>query len=87
MNILTGIFGAAKFAAAVASGNIADEETVLRRREKCRNCPSRVRAVAPGAVFESDWCGPALEETPTTCGCLILGKTLVGSESCPQAKW
>lgn len=87
MNILTGIFGAAKFAAAVATGDVADDGTTEARRDICRACPSRVRKIAPGAAFESDWCGEPLSPTDATCGCLLLGKTMVKSERCPQGKW
>lgn len=87
MNPLVGIYGAAKFAAAWATGDVATAETTEARRAVCRQCPSRVRAIAPGAVFESDWCGRPLKETGATCGCLIYGKTMIGSERCPQGKW
>lgn len=85
--VMNGVAGAARFAEALALGDVADDAAVDRRRSVCRACPSRVRAVAPGAIFESDWCGEPLVDDGRTCGCLIYGKTLVGSEACPQGKW
>ena len=82
--------GAAKFAAAVEAGDIASAATVAARRSVCRACPSRVRVTVMGAVAASDWCGQPFVETAgerPTCGCLLAGKTSVGSERCPQGRW
>lgn len=90
--------GAAKFAAAVASGDVACDEDVAYRRGVCRACPSRERVQVPGASEPSDWCGPPLEDRTNvpltiegkevpTCGCLLAGKTMVASEYCPQGLW
>lgn len=87
MNALTGIYGAAKFAAALASGDVASDEVSEQRREVCRGCPSRVRKPGLPGLPDSDWCGEPMEETPTTCGCLLYGKTMVASERCPAGKW
>ncbi len=89
--VWTGVKGAAKFAAATATGDIADDATIEARRAICRECTYRVRKMHPlgmiGVDAESDWCGEPLVETPTTCGCLLAGKTAVGSEGCPQELW
>lgn len=87
MMALNGVYGAGRFLAAAASGDIADDATVDERRAVCRECPYRVRKTAIGAIAESDWCGQPLEVTKNTCGCLVSGKTLVASESCPSGKW
>lgn len=83
--------GAAKYAAAIAAGDLADDETTARRRAICRECPSRVRLTVKGATSESDWCGPPFESrldaALPTCGCLIAAKTAVASEPCPQGRW
>ena len=89
--VWTTVKGAAKFAKAVATGDKADNMEIMRRRAVCRECPSRVTKMhprgVPGIDTESDWCGEPLKETQTTCGCLLAGKTAVGSERCPQGKW
>lgn len=89
--VLTGMRGGATFAKALAAGDMADAETIEARRAICRGCPSRVRKAVAGMKAESDWCGDPLKASmrgPTpVCGCLLAGKTAVGSEHCPQAKW
>jgi hypothetical protein len=87
LRALVGVYGASKFLAAALAGDLADDATIDARRAVCRDCPNRVRKIAPGSVAESDWCGEPLVETGSTCGCLIAGKTLVGSETCPSGKW
>lgn len=82
---MAGKKGAAKYLAAIEAGDIAGDEDVKARRERCRVCKSRTEWLG------SDWCGPALEEhfgtEAPTCGCLVYGKTLVASEACPQGRW
>lgn len=89
--VLTGMRGGRKFALAILKGDVADEATIEARRAICRECPSRVRTAVLGMKSESDWCGNPLEASmkadPPVCGCLLAGKTAVGSERCPQAKW
>jgi len=84
---LHGVRGAERFLSAVLTGDLADRETVERRRSECRSCASRVRLTISGASSPSDWCGTPLTATETTCGCLCAGKTVVGSEKCPQGRW
>lgn len=84
---LNGVYGAGKFLAAAMTGDLADDATVDARRAVCRDCPYRVRMVAPGAMGESDWCGTPLTVTAKTCGCVCAAKTLVKSESCPSGRW
>lgn len=83
--------GAERYLAAIAAGDIAGDSEVDSRRQACRKCKSRNDETAPGAEAPSSWCGPALKERldqqPPTCGCLLVCKTLVGSESCPQGRW
>ena len=76
-----GLTGAEKYAAAITTGDVADEADVWARGSKCaegmsKTC-SRPRTLAgfevlPRMVF----CGPPLEEFPEsvlpTCGCLVL---------------
>lgn len=87
----TGAKGAAKFAAAVASGDMADSLTMETRRAVCRACPSLRLVKIPGATEASHWCGEPLVdrmgEPLPTCGCLCAAKTAVGSERCPQGRW
>lgn len=86
---LNGVHGGTKFLAALATGDAADDETILARRAICKECPSRVRGRVPPMTEDSDWCGPPLnpDGLPGVCGCLLAGKTAVGSEICPQGKW
>jgi hypothetical protein len=91
LRVLNGARGGAKFARALARGDIADDATIEARRAICRECPSRVRKAVLKMKSESDWCGdplqPGMRMDPPTCGCLLAGKTAVGSETCPQGRW
>lgn len=95
----TAMKGGWKYAKAVADGDLASEDEALRRMSICRSCPDRhVRTVTlnQGAV-RAWYCGKPLTESKTTCGCLVAitvhgvdspgGKSVVGSEACPQKKW
>ena len=86
---LTGVRGGVRFIEAIAAGDWADDAEIERRRSICRTCPSRVRARLLGMEADSDWCGPPLnpDKLPGVCGCLLAGKSAVGSERCDQAKW
>jgi hypothetical protein len=88
---LTAVKGGAKFAAAILTGDVADDQLAGLRRESCLACPSRVRITVGGASAESDWCGDPfaerLDEPQPTCGCLLAGKVRVASEKCPQGRW
>lgn len=87
----TGVKGAARFVEAIATGDVASPEEIDRRRAICRDCPSKVIKMIPGGIVgidgDSAWCGEPLVENDWTCGCLLAGKTAVGSEFCPQGKW
>lgn len=85
--LLTGMRGGEKFAAALLRGDVAGGETMAARRAVCRGCKTRRTVKLLGMLGASDWCGEPLVETPTACGCLLAGKTAVGSEKCPQGKW
>lgn len=96
-----GVKGAAKYARAVALGDIASADEIMRRREICRGCNAYNVALFPAEQggdstdAPSAWCGPALVEIlhegvpieERSCGCLLAGKTAVASEECPRKKW
>ena len=96
-----GVKGAAKFAEAVARGDVASAEVIEARRSECRACEARTVGLFPKehggdeTDAPSSWCGPALVEllhegvpiAERYCGCLIAGKTCVASEECPRGKW
>jgi hypothetical protein len=87
MRLLVGAQGGAKFLKAMLTGDIAPDEAIEERGAKCRQCPTRVRA-SVSVEPPSDWCGQPLLVVPgVSCGCLLVGKTAVASESCPQEKW
>lgn len=86
-----GAKGAAKYAAAVATGDIADEVVAAARFEGwCMSCPSvkHRRARLQDQGVEVYYCGPELEEhfdsVMPTCGCLV-GLT-VGGQAQPGGK-
>lgn len=83
--------GATRYAAAMASGDVAPDIEIEIRRACCRCCPSMVVARSDNAEGESAWCGKPfndrLGEKLPTCGCLLAGKTAVASERCPQGRW
>lgn len=75
MSAWTAIVGASKYAAAVASGDIADGEAQRLRIARCRTCPSlRVHSV-PLIGAWSGFCGPPFVdrtgEAEPSCGCLV----------------
>lgn len=84
-------YGARKYAAAIASGDIAHETHIRMRRGTCRACPSMWVGIAKEDTEESSWCGRpepgGMNAALPTCGCFIAGKTAVASEECPQGKW
>lgn len=84
---LNAVKGGAKFAVAIASGDIASTSDMAARLDSCHDCPHYTVKVAPGAIAESAWCGEPFQETQHTCGCLLGGKTMVASESCPSGRW
>lgn len=93
----TALRGAAKYRAAVAEGDIATDCRADQRMSECLDCPSRTCEPTSVAGVVAGFCGPAFEELPDTCGCLITvtidgnpwpaGKAVVSSETCPQGKW
>lgn len=92
--LLNAAKGGATWAAALATGDVADEATVETRRAICRDCPARTIRQLPSMTSPSAWCGEPFADRTTaekvedrSCGCLLFGKTLVASQSCPQDKW
>ncbi len=91
--------GAARYAQAVASGDVADDATARERVAVCSVCPVHdVVATSKAGVF-AGYCGTS-DVPGVSCGCLVTltvfgddrtmtaaGKTLVGSERCPRGKW
>lgn len=88
---INGVWGAGRYAVALAEGDWAEDEIIEMRRAVCKNCPSRVTKAPVVGSEPSDWCGPPIHDgygdTPPTCGCHLLAKTAVGSERCIQGKW
>lgn len=84
-------YGARKYAAAIASGDIAPDIHIRMRRGICKACPSMWVGIAKEDTEESSWCGRpepgGMNAALPTCGCFIAGKTAVASEACPQNKW
>ena len=84
-----GMRGAARYVAAVAKGDVADEATIARRLGTCAGCGGAV--ADPDLGPEVRWCGgPGAETGPDslpTCGCLLPAKAAVGSEACPRGRW
>jgi len=83
--------GGGRYALAVISGDMADSASIDARRAICRSCGACHVLTADGATAPSSWCGEPFIEDDTpgeeSCGCLIVGKTAVGSERCPRGKW
>jgi len=61
--------GAAKYAAAVAGGDIASPETQALRLVRCSDCQAATRRLFLGR--RALWCGEPFVETADTCGCLL----------------
>jgi len=65
------IKGAAKYATALAIGDVADDGTAGARLRTCAACPSRKRYIMPSG-FRTLWCGTPFEPVAgAACGCLI----------------
>lgn len=84
--------GATRYAAAMATGDIAPDGEIEIRRACCRACPSMMVERSDNAEGESAWCGKPFKDNMDdprrpTCGCLLAGKTAVASERCPQGRW
>ena len=83
--------GGASFLGAIASGDIVSQADYESRINTCAACPSKVVASVRDGVAVSSWCGkpltPNTESESPTCGCVVVLKCAVGSESCPQGKW
>lgn len=71
MNPLTAVKGAAAYATAKATGDIAPRAEQERRLAVCRACPNLQVRVLPVVGGVGGFCGEPAEETATTCGCLV----------------
>lgn len=93
--------GAGKYRDAVARGDIASAAEQDRRVRACAACPVRTSEPEPVTGSDKHWCGPRLDDSGLAdgkgCGCLVAlsvggqalpaGKTVVGSERCPNGRW
>ena len=74
MSLWTALSGAAKYAAAVASGDIADAESLRLRVARCRTCPSLRVHLIPLTGAYAGFCGVPFKDgtadDPPVCGCL-----------------
>ena len=79
MNAIKGAIGLVKCAQQIAGFDVdcAPESVRLARIEQCRACPHS-RSVLFGLRTTSRC---------DLCGCLIVCKTALASESCPASKW
>lgn len=88
--------GAAKCARRVVRGEVEPQSTIDKRSALCRDCDSLTPSEQRGRT--GYYCGVPLEETETTCGCLVGVKTqhdafvpacklLIKGQVCPQEKW
>ena len=94
-DVWTAIKGARRYFAAIAAGDVADEATQAARAATCWACKSSTSRTTQAGT--GVYCGTAFREGKDTCGCLVVlriegklyaaGKTMVGTEACPQARW
>lgn len=99
-HLWTAVEGASKYRDAIANGDVADDLVAQVRAEvHCGQCPSARRVDKAG--IQRTFCGEPFENRMNTalptCGCLVAvtvngethpaGKTVVGSEKCPQGKF
>jgi hypothetical protein len=75
MNVVKGAIGLAKCGLGV---NRTNETTRLARIETCRVCPHVYNPSGKLTTFSV--CGGG-------CGCLIVCKTAIASETCPLNRW
>lgn len=76
--IARGAIGLAKAAARI---DRADESTISTRRDRCRNCPHATRNV--DRINEPSK-GLTTFSRCELCGCVIVAKTAIASERCPD---
>lgn len=94
-DVWTAIKGGRRYFAAIASGDVADEATQAARAATCWACKSSTSRTTQAGT--GVYCGQAFKEGKDTCGCMVglringeiyaAGKTVVGTEACPQGKW
>ncbi len=77
--------GAAKYIAAIASGDIASCDQMSERIVQCANCDSRkVKRETWTALFggpRTSWCGePFIAEEGKSCGCLVMAEADQGAK-------
>lgn len=91
--------GAAKYAEAVATGDVADAAAACHRAAVCGECGTHdVVGTSHRGTF-AGYCG-RVDVPGVSCGCLVTltvlgdspeprpaGKTLVAAERCPRGKW
>lgn len=84
-----GMRGAARYASAVAAGDVADDATIDARLSRCGRCTAR--CADPDVPEAVGWCGPPFEAATLpdgpTCGCLLEAKAAVKSETCLRGRW
>lgn len=78
---LHGVIGAAK---AIAGIDLASDELIQSRRERCRGCAHASRSNNPKYADNE---GLTTLSRCYWCGCVIALKTRLAKEHCPLAKW
>lgn len=75
MSLWHAIKGGATYAAAVASGDVADADEQRLRIGRCRTCPSLSVHRVPVTGQMAGFCGQPFHDggadSPATCGCLV----------------
>jgi len=79
--VARGVVGISKV---IAQVGIADKETIQNRRDTCRFCEFASKSKNPKFNATN---GLTNMSTCSKCHCLIVAKTQLNSEKCPEGKW
>jgi hypothetical protein len=84
--VVDGVAGLAKFGAQSLGLRVdqASDETMLRRRDVCRECPHATRNAKR---LNRSTKGLTSLSRCELCDCFIGAKTALASERCPASKW
>ena len=84
MTAWTAIVGAARYAAAVAAGDVAGDEAKALRIAQCRTCLSLTVHRVPLLGCYAAFCGTPFQEGPGACGCLVASAPAVPTDGDEQ---
>lgn len=65
----------------IVSGDRANSEVIEARQRECLKCKNHSRSGEHKSNFVR------VNDICKACGCIIVAKSAIGSEKCPEGKW